>query len=159
MKNLVVDVFAVIRLRGSVGIRREVGDTLKMLRLNNVNNCVIVPEADDCKGMIKKVYDFVTYGEIGKEVLVKMLQKRLRLVGDKKVDEKVLKEVTKFDSFEKLAEALVEGKVKLKNFKKINPVFRLTPPSKGFKSIKEHYPKGDLGYRGKEISELLERMI
>jgi hypothetical protein len=25
--------------------------------------------------------------------------------------------------------------------------------------VKEAYPEGDLGYRGKEINELLERMI
>lgn len=151
--------FAVIRLRGSVGIRRDIEDTFKMLRLSAVNNCVIVPESVDYKGMVEKVHDFVTYGEISKEILVKMLQKRLRLSGNKKVDEKVLKEVTKFDSFEKFADALIEGKVKLKDFEKINSVLRLTPPSKGFKSIKEHYPKGDLGCRGKEINELLERMI
>jgi len=54
---------------------------------------------------------------------------------------------------------LIGGKIKLKDLEKIEPVFRLTPPSKGFKSIKEHYPKGDLGYRGKEINELLKRMI
>jgi large subunit ribosomal protein L30 len=36
----------------------------------------------------------------------------------------------------------------------------LTPPSKGFrKSIKQHYPDGELGYRGKEINVLLKRMI
>lgn len=151
--------FAVIRLRGSVGVRRDVKDTLKMLRLNDVNSCVIVSESDDYRGIVEKLKDFVTYGEIDKEVLVKMLQKRLRLVGDKRVEEKTLKEVTKFDSFEKFAEVLIEEKMKLKDFERINPVFRLTPPSKGFKSIKEHYPKGDLGYRGREINELLERMI
>ena len=88
-----------------------------------------------------------------------MLRKRLRLLGDKRVDEKVLKETTGFNSFEDFASALIEGKVRLKDFKKLKPVFRLTPPSKGFKSIKQHWPKGDLGYRGKEINELIKRMI
>lgn len=151
--------FAVIRIRGSVGVRKKIKDTLKMLRLKAVNNCVIIPETESYKGMIKNVKDFITFGEINKETLVKMLKKRLRLLGDKRVDEKVLKEMTKFDSFESFADALIEGKVKLRDFKKIVPVFRLTPPSKGFKSIKEHYPKGDLGYRGREINELIERMI
>lgn len=151
--------FAVIRIRGAVGTSRKMEDTLKMLRLNDVNNCVLTPETPDYKGMVEKTRDFVTYGEIDKETLVKMLRKRLRLSGNERVDEKNLKDVTNFDSFEKFADALLEGKVKLKDFEKIKPVFRLTPPSKGFKSVKEHYPKGDLGYRGKEINELIERMI
>lgn len=36
---------------------------------------------------------------------------------------------------------------------------KLKPPKGGFKSIKEMYPKGDLGYRGEKINELLKRMI
>ena len=137
----------------------EMEDTLKMLRLNDVNNCIILPESPDYKGMVEKVRNFITYGEIDKEILSKMIQKRLRTRGNERVDEKTLKEITNFETFEKFANALLEGKVKLKDFEKINPVLKLTPPSKGFKSIKEYYPKGDLGYRGKEINELIERMI
>jgi large subunit ribosomal protein L30 len=151
--------FAVIRIRSSIGLRKDVKDTLKMLRLNAINNCVLVPETADYKGMLEKCKNVCTWGEIDKETLVAMLKKRLRLKGNQRVDEKVLKDVTKFDSFEKFADALLEGKTKLKDFEKIKPVFRLTPPSKGFKSVKEHYPAGDLGYRGKEINELIERMI
>ncbi|MBI4177061.1 MAG: uL30 family ribosomal protein [Candidatus Aenigmarchaeota archaeon] len=33
---------------------------------------------------------------------------------------------------------------------------RFNPPSKGFRSLKMHYPKGDLGYRGKAINEFLQ---
>ncbi|MEM5793856.1 MAG: 50S ribosomal protein L30 [Candidatus Aenigmatarchaeota archaeon] len=148
---------AVVRIRGKA--RKEIEDTLQMLRLKRVNNCVILPENDSFKGMIQKVKDFVTWGEIDRETLVELLKKRLRTLGDKRVDEKVLKEITNFDNFEDFASALLEGKIKLKDFEKLKPVFRLTPPSKGFKSVKEHFPKGDLGYRGKEINELLKRMI
>lgn len=149
--------FAVVRIRGKA--RKEIEDTLKMLRLEKVNNCVILPEKPDFKGMLQKVKDFVTWGEIEKEVLVELLKKRLRAKGDKRVDEKMLKELTNFESFESFASALLEEKVKIKDFESLNPVFRLTPPSKGFKSVKEHWPKGDLGYRGKEINELIKRMI
>jgi large subunit ribosomal protein L30 len=150
---------AVIRIQGKTEVRRETEDTLKMLRLNDVHNCVILPDNPDYKGMVEKVRNFITYGEIDKESLSKMIQKRLRTRGNERIDEKTLKEITNFESFEKFTNALLEGKVKLKDFEKVNPVFRLTPPSKGFKSIKEYYPKGDLGYRGKEINELIERMI
>jgi len=151
--------FAVIRIRGSVGLRREVKDTLKMLRLNAPNNCVIIPESKDYKGMLEVVKDCVTWGEIDKDTLIELLKKRLRLRGNKRVDEKILKEVTDFDSFENFAEEILAGKIKLKDFEELQPFFRLTPPSKGFKSVKEFWPKGDLGYRGKEINELLRRMI
>lgn len=150
--------FAVIRLRGTAGQKKEVEYTLRMLMLPAANNCVLVPETEDYKGMLGKCKDVCSWGEIEKESLVKLLQKRLRAEG-KKVDEKSLKELTGFDNFEKLAEALIAGKVKLKDLKKVRPTFRLTPPSKGFKSVKEAYPKGDSGYRGKEIKGLLERMI
>ncbi|RLI98048.1 MAG: 50S ribosomal protein L30 [Candidatus Aenigmatarchaeota archaeon] len=151
--------YAVVRIRGRVGVRREVEDTLRMLRLKRVNNCVLVPENPSFKGMLEKAKDYITWGEINKETLVALLRKRLRLKGDKRVDEKILKEVTDFNSFEEFADALLEGKIRLKDFERLNPVFRLTPPSKGFKSVKQHWPKGDLGYRGEAINELLERMI
>ena len=151
--------YAVVRIRGRVGVRKEVEDTLRMLRLKRVNNCVLVPENPSFKGMLEKAKDYITWGEINKETLVALLRKRLRLKGDKRVDEKILKEVTDFNSFEEFADALLEGKIRLKDFEKLNPVFRLTPPSKGFKSVKQHWPKGDLGYRGEAINELLERMI
>ncbi len=38
-------------------------------------------------------------------------------------------------------------------------VHRLKPARKGLKSIKRHYPKGDLGYRGAAINDLIKRMM
>ena len=150
--------FAVIRISGTVNSGRDVEDTLKMLRLKAPNNCVLVPEDVNFKGMLSHVKDFITWGEIDKGTLVKLLEKRLRLMGEKKIDDKSLKEATGFDSFEKLADELIKGK-KLKDFEKLKPVLRLTPPSKGFKSTREGFPRGDLGHRGKEINKLLERMM
>jgi large subunit ribosomal protein L30 len=88
-----------------------------------------------------------------------LLRARLRVKGqgNKKVDEKRLKERTGLD-FEELANALLKGKA-LKEFENLKPVLRLRPPSKGFKSTRLPWPKGDLGYRGKEINELLRRMM
>jgi large subunit ribosomal protein L30 len=153
--------YAVIRLRGTVGVPKKIEDTLKLLRLKRRYWCNILPETDSVKGMLEKVKDFVTYGEIDKDTLVHLLRKRLRMKGNgnKKVSEEDLKKITGFNSFEEFADALISGKVKLKQFETLFPFFRLRPPSKGLKSIKEHWPKGDLGYRGKEINELLKRMI
>jgi large subunit ribosomal protein L30 len=150
--------YAVVRIRGTIGTTRGLKDTLEMLRLNNVNACSLVLENSTYKGMLNVVKDWVTWGEVDKNTLVDMLKKRLRLNGNKRIDETILKQIG-IDSYEALADGLINGKVKLKDFNQLQPFFRLTPPSKGFKSVREHYPKGDLGYRRKEINELLTRMI
>ena len=131
---------------------------MKMLRLNAPNNCVIVPETADYKGMLQKVKDLITWGEIDRKVLLDMVKKRLRLKGNKRITEDSLKSITGLN-YEGFVDSLLEGKVRIKDFSQLQAVFKLTPPSKGFNSVKEYYPKGDLGYRGKEINELIERMI
>lgn len=160
MKEVQSEMFAVIRLRGTIGIEKSVADTLQMMRLKSANNCALLPETPDVKGMLQKSKDYITWGEVSKETLTKMLQKRLhtRDTG-KKINENILKEVSGFDSFDALAQEILDGKIKLQKHEKLESVFRLTPPSSGFKSINNHYPRGDLGYRGKEINKLLERMI
>jgi len=147
-------VIAVIRIRGRVGVRRDIQDTLKMLRLHRKHHCVLFKLNDSIKGMLQKAKDYITWGEISEETLKKLIEKRGRKIGDKRLSkeevEKVLQELKK--SEEQPAKVLIRLGLK--------PVFRLAPPSKGFKkSIKEHYPKGELGYRGSAINELLERMI
>jgi large subunit ribosomal protein L30 len=151
--------YAVVRVRGSASVNREMLDTLDMLRLKAVNNCVIVPETESYKGMLQEVKDLVTYGEVSKDMLAALIKKRAKLTGNKRMDEKNIKSVTGFDSFDAFADALITGKAKLKDFAQIKLVFKLTPPSKGYESIKQSYPRGSLGYRGQAINELLKRMI
>ena len=47
----------------------------------------------------------------------------------------------------------------LKEKKGAKDVYHLAPPRKGFKSLKQRWPRGDLGYRGDKINELIERML
>lgn len=140
--------YAVIRLKGLVKIREDFKDALKMLRLNRKMHCVVLEENDVVKGMLQKVKDRVTWGEIDDDTLKLLIEKRGRKAGNERLTNEEA-----MNAFNKLKES--------KKFPDgIKPVFRLTPPSKGFKhSIKQHYPKGELGYRGKEINELLKRMI
>jgi len=140
--------YAVIRLRGSINLRKDIKDTLAMLRLNRKMHCVLIKENDVMKGMLQKVRNWITWGEVDDDILKLLIAKRARKIADKKLTEQEAEEV-----FKKIKEnqKVPEG---------VKPVFRLTPPSKGFKeSIKQHYPAGELGYRGKEINELLKRMI
>lgn len=131
--------YAIIRVRGKSNVRKEVEDTMKMLKLNKKNSCALVPENKNYEGMIKKIKDQITWGEISKDNIQKLLEKR------RKMDKKEAKKMTK---------ELLDGKRKLKKS------FKLSPPSKGFKgSIKQHYPKGALGNREEKINDLLKRMI
>lgn len=67
---------AIIRIRGQTGIRREISDTLDMLKLKTKFSCVIVPNNPSYTGMIKKIKDFVTYGTIDDETLKDLESKR-----------------------------------------------------------------------------------
>lgn len=152
--------FAVIRLINKADLNKDIKDTLKMLNLDAPNNCVIVPKTADYTGMLKKLNNCVAYGEVDKQTLSKLLEKRLKLSqGDKKVDVNLLKESTGMNSFDELADSIIQGKNRLNDFKKLQKTLRLSPPSKGFKSTKSYYPEGDLGYQGDKIKDLLERMI
>ena len=66
--------FAAIRIRGTVGVKKEIKDTLEMLRLTRLHNCVILPETKEIKGMLLKVKDWITWGEISKETLKSYLR-------------------------------------------------------------------------------------
>jgi large subunit ribosomal protein L30 len=143
--------YAVVRVRGSVGVSSDVKDTLKMLRLKSVNHCVVIPETKEYLGMLNKARNRITWGKIDKKTLAKLLEKRGR------IKKETLKKFGLKD-FNELADALIKGKVRLKDIKP-KLVFRLNPPKHGYKAIRLPYPKGDLGDRGEKINELLERMI
>ncbi|MBD3361935.1 50S ribosomal protein L30 [Candidatus Woesearchaeota archaeon] len=59
---------AVVRIRGLTRIRGNFADILKMLNLNKKNSCVIIENTSSMIGRIKKVKDFVTWGEISDEI-------------------------------------------------------------------------------------------
>lgn len=67
---------AAIRVRGILGVRKPVEDTMRMLRLYKKNHCVIMEDNPSNKGMLIKVKDFVTFGEINPETLKLLAQKR-----------------------------------------------------------------------------------
>jgi len=151
--------FVAIRIRGTVESSKKIIDALSMLRLKNLNNCVVIPETKEYLGMLKKVKDYITWGKIDDKTLSKLLEKRCKILGDKPIDKESLKQITEFDDFDKFADALIKGEVNLKEFNQIKPYFRLNPPRHGHKALKLPYPRGSLGYRAEKINELLERMI
>ncbi|MBU2565133.1 MAG: 50S ribosomal protein L30 [Candidatus Thermoplasmatota archaeon] len=150
---------AVIMIRGGININRGIKDTLKMLNLTKVNHCVFIPETKEYKGMLQKVKDYVTWGEIDSDTLTEMIKERGRLKGDKPVTDKYIEE-NGYISIKKFVDSVIEGEIKYSFLKDVKPVIRLHPPRKGLEGIKRSYAIGGaLGCRGKEINELLRRMI
>jgi len=112
------------------------------------------------KGMLQRVKDYTTWGEINKETLVKLLAARGKLSGDRPLTEEFLKQATSYPTFEKFSEALLENKVTFKDIPEVKPLFRLNPPRKGHRTVKRSFVnKGSLGYRKEEINTLIERML
>lgn len=149
---------AAIRVRGTTGVKGEVADTMKMLRLNRINHVVILDENPSYKGMLQKSKDYITWGEINEETLAKVITKRGRLPGGEKVTPEFLKENTSHKNIEDVAKAVFKGE-KLEEMG-IKPVFRLHPPRKGFKNVKKAYNEdGTLGYRGEDIGNLIGKML
>ncbi|MFQ6135799.1 MAG: 50S ribosomal protein L30 [Candidatus Hydrothermarchaeales archaeon] len=150
---------AVIRVRGRVNVRGKIEDTLKMLRLNKVNHCVFVNESPSLEGMISKVKDYVTWGEVDEKDVTLVLKNRGELSGGGKLTDAYIKENTEFKSIENFAEAFIASKAELRDIPHLKPVFRLHPPRKGHKKIKRPFVEGGaLGYRGPKIKDLVYRM-
>jgi large subunit ribosomal protein L30 len=151
--------YFVVQVRGVVNARKEIKDTLKMLRLHHVNHCVILPETPAYMGMIRKVKDYVAYGQADAGVLATLLTNRGRLSADGKLTDEYVKENSDFADIASFAEAVCAGEAKLTDIPDLKPVLRLHPPRKGYKSIKRTYQQGGaLGNYGSEINGLLYRM-
>ena len=67
---------AVIRISGRVRLNGEVEDTLSMLNLKRKFSCSVFENNKVNMGMINKVKDNVTYGEINDETLKILKEKR-----------------------------------------------------------------------------------
>jgi large subunit ribosomal protein L30 len=150
-------VFLLIRIRGRIGISPENLDTMDRLNIPKKHNAAIITDDPSIMGMVNKVGFYVTWGEISKDALVALLQKRGRLPGEVKLTDDALK-ANNLGSIEAVADKiLAEGKVP----EPIKRTFRLTPPSGGFKHhITRHIKSGgELGYRGADINALIAKMI
>jgi len=68
---------AVIRIKGMVGIKKSVAETLHRLRLRKKYVCVVLEKpTKEQLGMIKRVKDFVAYGEIDEKTYKELQAKR-----------------------------------------------------------------------------------
>lgn len=149
---------AAVRVRGTPKVRKSIQDTLTMLNLTKPHHTVVVDDRPAYIGMLNKVKDYITYGEIDQSVLEMLVRKWARLEGNRILTEEYVKDKT--------GQTVEEFTASVMNFEKeldelgIKKVFRLHPPRKGYKDIKRAFSQGgSLGYRGDRINALLRRMI
>ena len=138
---------AIIRITGDVNLKTQIRETLERLRLKRKYSCIVINPTKEQQGMIKKVKDFVAYGEINKETFEKLIKSRAQLIGKEgKVDaKKIVEDLNKGKKYDVLG---------------LKPFFRLHPPRKGIDS-KKHFgvKKGVLGDNKEKINELIGRML
>lgn len=151
---------AVVKIRGTISAQRETKETLDMLRLARTNHAVLIDNRPSYMGMLYRVQNYVTWGEVSKETLATLLKKRGRIAGGKKLTEEYAEQLG-YKSLNALAEAIANCKAEYQKLLNVQPVFKLTPPSKGFKgkTKKSFRAGGEAGYRGEKINELIKNMI
>lgn len=76
--------YVVIRIRGTVNISKKIKSGLESLNLTKIHHCIVVPKNKNYEGMIGRVKDYVTWGEISKATLDKLKKAR-----EKKKEQKV----------------------------------------------------------------------
>ena len=157
--------YAIIRIRGTVDVHPDVEKTLYLLRLRQKFAASLYPDSlPGLRGMLLKVENWATWGEINAETLEELIRRRGRLRGDKPITDEWIREKLGLEGgIRELSEKLVKGEIlyhKLESYG-VKPFFRLHPPRGGFKgSIKKHYKMGgELGYRGPAINDLIKRML
>jgi len=131
-----------------------------MLHLTRNNYAVLIDDRPSFVGMLKTAQNFVTWGEASKEIVNTLIKGRGILAGNKKLTDEYAQKAG-YKSLEELAEAIFNCRVEYWKLPKVQPVFKLHPPTKGFKGkIKKGYGAGgELGYRGEKINELIKRMV
>ena len=149
-----------VRIRGRVNISKEKENVFKMLHLSREYHGTIIDNRSSYLGMIQKIKDYSTWGEVYHDSISLILKKKGRLKGNKKLTDQLAKEILGYESIEDLSQAINDSKISIKEVSGLKPVFRLHPPKGGFKNkINKAYPKGELGYRGENIKELISRMV
>jgi len=121
---------AIILIRGDIGLNKETLSTLEMLSLHKKNFCSVQKATPSIMGMIRKVKDYITWGEISDEVLKELIKAR--------------------------SEPNPKDPKKTKKFFRLNSPKK----GYGRKGIKVPFSKGGaLGDRGEKINDLIKRML
>lgn len=152
-----------IRVRGWAKMRRDINDTLKLLRLNRVNAGVLLRVNPSYRGMLQKCKDYIAWGPVDDKILLRLFKKRAYITGNRHLTDKFLKDSNAgYSTVRKLVKAISSGEVSMRDIEGLKPLFRLHPPRGGHRGdgIKRAYNAGGtLGYVGEYINALLLKMM
>jgi len=161
--EFVPKLYFALRIRGALKMKKEIEDTLSMLRMHRVNHGVLIWSTNSYMGMLHKCKDYIAFGEIDEQTLIRLLRVRGRIEGNKPLTDEHIKNLTQYKNIKEFAKGLLNGEVhyRSKDVYKIKPVFRLHPPRKGHRgTIKKHYAEGgSLGNVGDYINVLILKMV
>ena len=152
---------AVIRISGKNDLKKEIKDTFKMLRAYKKNNCVVLENTPSNLGMVNRLKDHITWGEIDQETFKLLLEKRAKLVTKKITINDFIKQKLNTD-LNTFTKDFFESKRKLKDIPGMKLFFGLHPPIKGYERKGTKLPfslGGVLGYRKDKINDLIKRML
>ncbi len=68
----------VIRIHGQVGLDKKLKETLNRLRLRRKYSCIVLAPTKEQLGMLKKIRNFVAFGEINEKTYKELKEKRGR---------------------------------------------------------------------------------
>lgn len=148
-----------LRVRGTRGISRSINDTLANIRLGRKHSCVLLELSDSAKGMLQKANNYIAWGNADEKSVELLLSKR-GMEGNKPLSPEFYKKIKVADAKE-LAAAIVSQKISLKTLFEagLRPLFRLSPPRKGYGGMKLQQPRGPLGFHKQGLTQLIERMV
>ncbi len=134
-----------IRISGLVKIDKDIEETLYRIRLRRKYSAVLLQDNPENRKLLRKVRNFVAYGDISEEMTKKLIELRGKGKNRAKIDSKKIAEELGKKSLEKLG---------------LKPFFRLHPPRGGIES-KKHFGvgRGVLGDNKDKINSLLEKML
>jgi large subunit ribosomal protein L30 len=151
-----------IRLKGSVALPHYLTHTLSSLGLERRFSARLLEKNGSTIGMLRDAKDCLTWGEVTPEDIAALLRERAKYTSGISFTDETVKEKFGVESVDALVKTLVVGQIELSTLweKGVKPTFQLHPPSGGFNgSIKRPSKnRGELGYRGAAISDLLTRM-
>jgi large subunit ribosomal protein L30 len=135
----------IIRISGMIEIPKEVKETLYRLRLRRKYSAVLIKPSPEKVKLLKKIRNYVAYGDIDKATLTSLIEKRGQPTDKKSFDSKKIVEQLEKKDLQSLG---------------LKPFFRLHPPRSGIDS-KKHFGvhKGVLGDNKAKINDLVRRML
>ena len=145
---------AVIKIRSDLGKNNKIKEALRILGLRKLYSCVVINKSPKNLGIIRNAESVITYGEIDDKTMKTLLIKRGKISNKKKISA----------SEQEISDFLVHflnGEKKLAEIG-VKNTFNLHPPRKGFERKGKKAPfslKGAFGYRGKDINDLIQRMV